>query len=190
MGKTSRMHVQMNFDWSPSFAEGRPAFIRHRRAVYQGDRPINPCGRTCCGSSRRFVRSGLSPSSHPQEWRDLSSPDGRKPWNALVTGLRGELLVANTGCPNDAPDGLSSEDWASLGWPYGITYTLTASEHKGGAPKGGRANYTLGAVPTVCQVEFLQGFVTGYLHSWARAMRSVFQSLGISRRKSSRPKRT
>jgi hypothetical protein len=177
MGKTLRKHIQENFDWSMSFAEGRPAFILQRQGVYQGSRPINPCGQRCCGSSKKSSQNGWS-WSNPLLIETLSL-DGLPSFNSVVTGSLGELLTANTGCPSNVPAGLSSEEWELLGWPYGITYTLTASEAKGGAPKAGRANYTFGAVPTVCQAEYLQGFPRGYLHLWGLETLSAHQSLGL-----------
>lgn len=84
------------------------------------------------------------------------------PWLRVC---RQELLTANTGCPNDAPDGFSADDWVLMGWPYGITFTMTAHEaynHK--------ARCSMGIVPTVCEAEFLQGFPKGFLHSWAQGM--------------------
>jgi hypothetical protein len=124
-----------------------------------------------CGAAR----GGVEPSSFRQ----------RSTFNALVTGAPGELLTANTGCPNGAPAGFSSDEWAQLGWNYGIVFTLTASEWKegnlfankmrAGHYKGKlhtRACHSMGIVPSVCQAEFLQGFQRGSLHSWLREMLS------------------
>lgn len=141
----------------------------------------NPTGRTCCGSSKCCVPHGYSWSSRGGV--EPSSFKQRSTFNALVTGAPRELLTANTGCPKDAPDGFSSQEWAVMGWPYGIVFTLTASEWKEGnlfADKMRRGHYkgklhtrachSMGIVPSVCQAEFLQGFPAGSLHSWALEM--------------------
>ncbi len=134
-----------------------------------------PSGQRCCGSSMRCARAGWSWSS--QRVASTSSFRPRSTFNALVTGAPQELLTADTGCPKHVPDGFSSRDWESRGWPYGICFTLTASEWKEGnyvmrhLEKAGRrkmrnrAAFTLGNVPTVCQAEFIQGFPRGSLHS-------------------------
>lgn len=41
-------------------------------------------------------------------------------------------------------------------------------EGKGRTYKGARSADSLGHVPTVCEAEFIQGFLPGSLHSWAR----------------------
>lgn len=147
-----------------------------------------PCGLTCCGSSMLAARPGWLWNS-----QKVDNPSSFRPhwtFNALVTGAAHELLTANTGCPNGAPAGFSSEEWASAGWPYGITYTLTASEWKEGnyvrehmrkakernrsVGLTNRAAFSMGHVPTVCEAEFLQGFPLGALHSWALEMQSRF----------------
>lgn len=156
-----------------------------------------PCGRICCGSLRTSARTGWSWNS--LRAADLLSSKPAKTYNALVTGAQGELLTANTGCPSDVSDGLSSRDWESLGWPYGISYTLTASEWKEGNriidhrhPQvllHSRAFATLGHVPTVCEAEFLQGFPRGSLHLWAREMQSRFRLRDGSEKRSYRRRR-
>lgn len=133
--------------------------------------PTNPSGRTCCGLSLTKSRN-LSLSSNRPVWTEVSSSDGSQTWNGVVTGSQGELLTASTGCPSNAPDGISSEQWALLGWSFGIVYTLTASEWKGRTYRGARSCDSMGTVPTVCEAEYLQGFRRGELHSWAREMQS------------------
>ena len=103
----------------------------------------------------------------------------------LATGSQHELLIANTGCPSGAPVGLSSQEWAALGWNFGMTYTLTASEWKGRTYKGARACDSMGTVPTVCQAEYLQGCRRGSLHSWAREMQLLNLSQNGSAKESS-----
>lgn len=184
MGRTSRKKIRPNTQ-SLMFSQ------EARRARKQAEPPrstveglSNPFGRICCGSSALCARSAYSWSSHLEV--NPSSFRPRKSFNALVTGAPAELLTANTGCPSGVKDGFSSQEWASRGWPFGITYTLMASEWKEGnrvrersklkGNKSNRACFSMGHVPTVCEMEFLQGFQRGSLHVWAREMRSRSQS--------------
>jgi hypothetical protein len=85
-------------------------------------------------------------------------------------GVAGRIIDSKHWVPQRAPVGISSEEWDGMGWPFGIVYTLTASEWKGRTYKGARSCDSMGTVPTVCQAEYLQGFRPGSLHSWALAM--------------------
>ena len=152
------------------------------------DETWNPSGLRCCGSRRLLKQRGLWSSNRPA-WTEKSSLVGRKSFNALATGSQGELLIASTGCPSNAPGGFSSEEWEQRAWPYGITFTLTASENKGRTYLGIsslRAADSLGHVPTVCEAEFIQGFQLGSLHSWLREMQSQNRSRNGSPKGSSR----
>jgi len=169
-----------------SSPEGRP--VRERRWLVGSTRKVRvrPCGRKCCGSYMRSSLDGLLLNS--PSWISESSAAGQRNYNSMVTGLPGELLIADTGCPSNAPAGLSSADWASLGWPYGITYTLNATEWKKGAnhPRSIGSLLTLGHVPTVCQAAFLQGLPPDHLHLWGREMLSRFRSPAGLQKKLSR----
>lgn len=171
MDRTSPPMTQQNLPGLTLSAEGRSAEKPAAQQRGTNRERTSPSGRICCGLSLRSYQLLLSLSNQPA-WIALSSYRGPQTWNALATGSQGELLIANTGCPRDVPAGLSSADWESLGWPYGITYTLTASEWKGRTYKGARASDSMGTVPTVCEAEYLQGFRPGSLHSWAREMLS------------------
>ena len=146
-------------------------------------RRTSPFSHICCGLSRIAGQLGFLWSNQPQ-WIATSSWNGPQNWNAVVTGSQHELLIANTGCPRGAPDVFSSEGWAELGWSYGLTYTLTASEWKGRTYKGARASDSMGTVPTVCEAEYLQGFRRGALHSCAREMLSLSRSQSGSAKES------
>jgi hypothetical protein len=178
MGKTLRKKTRVTTQSHLFSQEDRRARKRAEppRSITNG--LSNPFGRICCGSSALCARSGYSWSNH---WAvNPSSFRPRKSFNALVTGALDELLTANTGCPSGVSDGFSSEEWASRGWPFGITYTLMASEWKEGnrvaersklrGNKSNRACFSMGHVPTVCEMEFLQGLPRGSLHVWARGM--------------------
>src|SRR6185312_6117638 len=184
MGKTSLKRTQEDTQGQMFCPEVRPVRERLKRQPGTDRELSQPCGLRCCGSSKRCVPAGYSWSSHLVD--AVSSLRPRKSFNSLVTGAPGELLTANTGCLSGVSVGFLSEDWAGLGWPYGITFTLTASETTGSSEghlkrKDGRlynhkARCSMGTVPTVCSMEFLQGFRRGELHVWALEMRSRSQS--------------
>jgi hypothetical protein len=186
MDKTLPETNQLSLDGLTASQEGHRAKRRATRGLCSESGLGNPSGRTCCGSSKCCVPHGYSWSSRLAVEVLWLKP--LKTFNALVTGAQRELLIANTGCPSGVPDGFSSHEWAQLGWPYGIVFTLTASEWKEGNTIGERlksgtyqgklhtrAAHSMGAVPTVCEAEYLQGFRRGSLHSWAREMRSQNQ---------------
>ena len=175
METTSQQMILVVMNELTSLAEALSA--DEQAALLSGTdrKPTNPFSHICCGLSKLAGQLGFLWSSQPA-WIATSSWRGPQTWNALVTGSQHELLIANTGCPRDVPAGLSSAEWAELGWSYGMTYTLTASEWKGRTYKGARACDSMGTVPTVCEAEFLQGFRRGELHSWAREMQSRSQS--------------
>ena len=148
--------------------------------------PRLPFGRRCCNSSRHYVRGGW--------WWKMFLGFSRKwlrsgplSFNSWVTDAQGNVLVADTGCPNCAPVPLSSHEWKSLGWRFGITYTLTTSEGKWGPTDiqaGNKAASSFARVPTVCEMEFLQGFPRGSLRAWAQEMLLRFRSRDSLRKES------
>lgn len=197
MGKTSRERSQAATQGHLFSQEDRRARKRAEPPRSTDNGLSNPFGRICCGSSALCARSGYSWSSHLGDSSSSFKP--RKPFNALITGAPHELLTANTGCPSGVRDGFSSQDWASRGWPFGITYTLMASEWKEGnrvrersalrGNKSNRACFSMGHVPTVCEMEFLQGLPAGSLHAWALEMASRSQSLAGLAKESKRLKK-
>lgn len=130
----------------------------------RGHKPAKPSGLRCCGSSPCSSQLGSWLNS-PPAWIGRSSLTSRKGFNEVATGSAGESLIAFTGCPSTAPVGLSSEGWARLGWPYGITYTLLASDSKRSTDNVFSTVAILGHAPTACEAEFLQGFERGALHA-------------------------